>query len=241
MNAVITAGGRVTGDFALEIGTPVKALAPIGGSSLLDRAVAAAREAGATRIAVVGGDEVRASGAKVDFFIHEAPTGAQNVHLALSAYGDEAVMYLTSDLPFISGAHVRAFMERTPVGSLGVPLAAAGDYERRFPRAPEHATTIGRERISNGSVFLIPAGAARVIDSMAQRLFSARKDLARMAVMLGPSLLLKFALRRLTIADVERKAASLLGFSAFAVRDCAPELCFDIDTIEDYRYALEHA
>jgi len=241
MNAVITAGGRVTGDFALAIGTPVKALARIRGSSLLEQAIAAAREAGATRVAVVGGEEVRASGAPIDIFIPEAPTGAQNVHLALGAFGEDAFMYLTSDLPFISGAHARAFLERTPAASLGVPLAAAADYERRFPLAPEHATTIGGERISNGSVFLIPPNAARVIDSMAQRLFNARKDLLGMAVMLGPSLLLKFAFKRLTIADVEGKAASLLGFSALAVRDCAPELCFDIDTIEDYRYALEHA
>jgi len=239
MNAVITAGGRVAGEFARAIGSPVKALARIGGSSLLERAISSARGAGATRVAVVGGDEVRASGAQIDLFIPEAPSGAQNVHLALSAFGDEGLIYLTSDLPFLSGAHIRAFLARTPPASLGIPLAAADDYERQFPGSPEHATVIGGERISNGSVFLVPPGAAPLIDSMAQKLFDARKDLLAMAVMLGPGLLLKFALKRLTIADIERKAASLLGFSAVAVRDCDPELCFDIDTFEDYRYALE--
>ena len=241
MHAVITAGGRVTGEFATAIGTPVKALARIGGSSLLERAITAARDAGADNVAVVGGEEVRASGAPMDRFIPEAPTGAQNVHLALSAFGDEPIVYLTSDLPFLRGADVRAFLQRTPPACLGLPLASEHEYEARFPHAPEHVTVIGGERIANGSVFAIPAGAARVIDAMAQKLFNARKDLLGMALMLGPALLLKFALKRLTIADIERKAAALLGFSAFAVRDCAPELCFDIDTIEDYRYALEHS
>lgn len=237
MNAVITAGGRVAGEFALAIGTPVKALARIGGSSLLERAIGAARDAGAERVAVVGGDEVRNCGAQIDCFIPEAATGSQNVHLALSAFGDDPILYLTSDLPFLGGKYVRDFLARTPQRSLGLPLASADTYERRFPGSPEHATVIGGERIANGSVFFIPAGAARTIDAMAQKLFTARKDLLAMAVMLGPVLLLKFALKRLTIADIERKAAALLGFSAFAVRDCAPELCFDVDTLEDYRYA----
>jgi GTP:adenosylcobinamide-phosphate guanylyltransferase len=237
MHAVITAGGRVTGEFASAIGTPVKALASIGGISLLERAIEAARDAGAQCVAVVGGDEVRNSGAEIDRFIPEGPTGAQNVHLALSAFGDEPVLYLTSDLPFLGGEYVRDFLARVPHACLGMPLAAAELYERRFPGSPEHATVIGGERIANGSVFFIPAGAGSSIDTIAQKLFNARKDLIGMAVMLGPALLLKFALKRLTIADIERKAAALLGFSAFAVRDCAPELCFDVDTLEDFRYA----
>lgn len=241
-NAVITAGGRVEGEFAAAIGSPVKALARLGDSTLLERGIAAARAAGAASVAVIGGDEVRgAVGAQIDQLIPEAPSGAQNVHLALGAFPDDEFLYLTSDLPFITGSSVRAFLERRTPASLAMPLAGADAYAARFPGSPEHATTIGKERVANGSVFVVPAGAARVIDSVAQQLFNARKNLPAMARLLGPALLLKFATRRLSIADIERKAASLLGIPVFAVRDCAPELCFDIDTIEDYRYALGHS
>lgn len=242
MHAVITAGGRVDGAFAEQIGSSVKALAPVGGQTLLARTILAARLAGAGRVAVLGGAEVQAAdGALADDFIPESQSGAENVHRALCFYGEEPLLYLTSDMPYVSGALIREFLDRAPDSALAMPLADATEYETRFPGAPDHATVIGGERIANGSAFFIPAHAARTIDNVAQRLFDARKSLPRMAVLLGPALLLKFAFRRLQIADVERKAAALLGFSVRAVRDCAPELCFDVDTIEDYRYAIEHA
>ena len=242
MHAVITAGGRVCPEFAAQIGTPVKALARVGGVTLLDRAIAAARSAGIEQLALVGGKEVRAHARDaVDVFIDEGSTGAANVHLALSAFPDKTLLYLTSDLPFVCDAAVREFLKRVPPASLAMPLAAAAAYERRFPSAPDRATTIGGERITNGCVFVIPAGVAPVIDGVAQKLFTARKDLFGMATLLGPALLVKFAMRRIRIADVERKAVALLGCPVVAVRECAPELCFDVDTIDDYRYALAHA
>jgi CTP:molybdopterin cytidylyltransferase MocA len=33
----------------------------------------------------------------------------------------------------------------------------------------------------------------------------------------------------------------MLGVRARAVRDCSPALCFDIDTWDDYRYALDRS
>jgi len=61
VNAVITAGARVDGEFAGRIGTDVKALARIGNRTMLQASIEAARGAGATRIAVVGGAEIRAA------------------------------------------------------------------------------------------------------------------------------------------------------------------------------------
>jgi hypothetical protein len=54
-------------------------------------------------------------------------------------------------------------------------------------------------------------------------------------------LLLRFLLRRLQIADVERRARTALGVDAVAVRDSSPALCFDVDTLDDYRYACARA
>lgn len=246
MHAVITAGGRVDGDFAHAIGTPVKALAKVGGVTMLSKAIAAARAAGAQRIAVVGGDEVREAVAEsVDDFIPESfgggRDGADNVHRALTFFGDAPLLYLTSDMPYVDGRFVSEFLDRAAAEAVSMPLADARTYEMRFPGAADHVTAIAHERVANASVFFIPRGAAPVIDGVAQRLFAARKSASRMALLLGPALLLKFALKRLTIADVERRAAHLLGLSVRAVRDCAPELCFDVDTFEDYRYACGSA
>jgi len=241
MDAVITAGGRVGPPFAGIIGTTVKALAVVGGASMLERAIAAARGAGARQVAVIGGHEVRSScGHLIDRFVDEAPSGSENVRRALNVFVDSEFLYLTSDLPFISALALRSFMDRVPAGAIGMPLADADAYETRFPDAPAHAAVIGGERVANGSAFLIPARAASVIRSIAQQFFNARKNVVRMACLLGPQLLFKYALRRLRILDIETRAAVVLGFPAHAIRDCAPELCYDVDDLGDYQYACDH-
>ena len=132
------------------------------------------------------------------------------------------------------------FLDRTPPGTIAMPLADAVAYESRFANAPAHATVIGGERVANGSAFWIPTGAALRITEVSQRFFHARKSLLRMATLLGPQLLFKFAMRQLRIADIERRASAVFGVPTLAIRDCAPELCYDVDDLADYRYACEH-
>ena len=242
-NAVITAGGRVDGAYALAIGTDVKALATVRGSTLLARAIDAAREAGAARIAVVGGDEVRTAAAhRVDKIVPEAASGSENVLAALHAWpANERLLYLTSDMPYVNGAAVRDFVARVPPGTLALPLTEEADYERRFPDAPAHGLVLAGERITNGGAFIIPAGAAPSIETFATRFFGARKSLFQMARLLGFVMLAEFASRRLTISRLERHALRLLGIDARAVRNSAPELAFDCDTLADLEYARERA
>ncbi|MBV8152304.1 MAG: hypothetical protein JOY59_12165, partial [Candidatus Eremiobacteraeota bacterium] len=56
---------------------------------MLDRVLDALEGAGATQIAVIGGEEVRAAcGARVARFVQEGDTGSKNVLLALGAWPD---------------------------------------------------------------------------------------------------------------------------------------------------------
>jgi hypothetical protein len=78
------------------------------------------------------------------------------------------------------------------------------------------------------------------VREVAGRFFRARKSAVGMARLLGGALLLRFLVRRLRIADVERRAERVLGVRAAAIRAAAPGLCYDVDTLADYRYACEH-
>ncbi len=243
MNAVITAGARVDAEFAGRIGTPVKALACVAGRTLLSASIDAARQAGVTRLAVVGGSEVsEACASSVERVIEESASGAANLQKALHAWNErEPLLYMTSDMPFIGGAALRDFVEAAPADALGLPVTACSDFERRFPGAPRFGIEIGRERIVNGGVFWIPAGAASAVEKLAMRFFQTRKSPARMALLLGPALCLRFALRRLTIASLEAEARRRLGIPALAIRNAPPELAYDVDTLEEYLYAEARA
>ena len=237
--AAITAGGRVEGALQAALGTPVKALARIGERTLLDTAILAARGAGAARVVVVGGSEVRAHCSEaVDTVIDESSDGRENLRRALLAAGDAPLLLLTSDLPFVNPHALGQFLVGARGSDVAMPLARRDAYLTTFPGAPPHDVDVGGERVVNGSAFAFAPGAAPRVVEIALRLFAARKSLLGMASLLGPALLARFALGRLRIADVEARAQVKLGLAARAVRDASPELCYDIDTIDDYRYAV---
>jgi hypothetical protein len=243
VRAVITAGGTVDGAFAAAIGTTVKALAPFGPRTLLDAALAACEGAAIEGIAVIGGAEVRAhlAGRESVRVIDAAADGRTNVLRALAAWPGERFVYLTSDLPFASAAGLRDFVERSRPAAVTMALADAEAYAMRFPSAPEHAVALRGERVANGNAFVIAPGAAEPIQALATQFFDARKSLPRLALLLGPSICLRFATKQLRIADLEAYGRRRLGLTVAAVRGCDPGLCYDVDTLDEYAYACRPA
>lgn len=212
------------------------------GVTLLDRAIDAARGAGARRIVVIGGAEVRAHcGDRVDEVVAEACDGRENIRRAMASCADEPLLLSSSDMPFVTGEALGEFVRHARAFDLALPLAEADEYERAYPGAPPHVTRMGSERVANGNVvYFGPGVALRALD-VSQKFFDARKSLARMALLLGPALVVRFATQTLRIDHVEARGRVLLGLQVRAIRASAPGLCFDIDTRADYRYAVDLA
>lgn len=242
MHAVITAGGPIEGAFAQRAGTNRKALAMVRGRSMIERAIDALHGCGIAQIAVVGDDRV--AWVCEPLGVHMVPDsgmGTGNILRALDAWpGDRPLLYLTCDMPYIDAACVQWVIERTDATTLSMPLAEHVDYVARFPGAPEAGITLSGERVVNGGVFFIPAGAQNTVRSFATSLFQARKAPWRMAAIAGPLMLLRFALGRASVASLESRARAVLGIPVAALRGAPPELAYDADSDADYVYALEH-
>lgn len=241
MNAVITAGGTIDGAYARLASARTKALAPVRGVTMVERTIYALREIGVERIAVVGSDDVsRAIGAKIERMIADRGSGSENVVAALDAWPhDQPMLYLTCDMPYITGDALRAFSHAVAPDALAMPLTGIDAFRARFPNAPPFGIALAGETVVNGGVFHIPAGGAPRARDFATALFEARKAPWRMATIAGPALLLKFAMKRLSVSDLERHATRVLATPVMAVRDAPAELAFDADTVDEYRYALD--
>jgi len=243
VKAVITAGGRIDGVFAQIAGTRVKALAPVRGRTMLQRMLEALRSCGVGRIGVVGGEEVRAAcGGDVDRFVPESPSGSENLLRALRTWADdgEPLLYATSDLPYVTPAAIAAFTTRVPAGTLAIALADFAAFEKRFPEAPPYGITLAGEKVVNGGVFVLPDGSSETLAAIAARFFDARKRPWQMAGLVSPIVLIRFLLHRLSVSDLEAVALRVLQMPARAVRHCAPELAYDVDTPVEYGYACAH-
>jgi len=218
---------------------PVKRIAI---SDLLDGGREAGSGARIDGVAVIGGPEVRAHMAGRDVrLIDAAEDGATNVLRALDAWPGERFVYLTSDMPFASAAGLRDLIARSAGYAVTMALADVDAYEARFPGAPEHSVAIGGERVANGNAFVVGPEAVAPARALATKFFDARRSLLRMALLLGPAMCLRFATKRLTIAGLEQYGCRRLGVAVGALRGCDPGLCYDVDTLLEYKYALNHA
>lgn len=243
MRAVITAGGPVDGDYARRAGTPLKALAPVRGRTMLARTIDALRACGIERIAVVGNDAVRAECDRIapTAMVPDAGTGSGNVLGALDAWpDDDALLYLTCDMPYIDASSLQWVLDRIEPLTLSMPVAEYSAFVKRFPDAPPFGITLGGERVVNAGVFHIPAGARARIRALATTMFESRKAPWKMASVAGPLILLQFVLGRASIAALEARARNVLGMPVTALRNGPPELAFDADADAEYVYALDH-
>jgi len=239
LDAVVTAGGRLSPSEARAFGTDVKALVRVGDRTLLTIVVDALRNAPETaRIVVVGPASARESTAGVDRWIDEYPTGEENLIAALQAATTERIVFSASDLPFVTPRAYSTF-----IASVGADVDAAYPIYRReeflnaYPGGRSKFAQLADGDWTGGSAFVLNrAPLLRNLDAL-RRAFGARKSLFALASLLGAALLFKFAFRTLRVEDVERRASAVPGATVKAVTGADPALGMDCDDMSDLTYS----
>jgi molybdopterin-guanine dinucleotide biosynthesis protein A len=246
--AVITAGGRIEGEFADTAKTSVKALVPLQGISLVERVLAGLVQS--ERIA----DPVLVVGPEVDLrmslgesassvrFLEEGVSGPENMVRGLSAVGESGAngwaILCTCDVPFLTGDAVRWLLDSAPdEADIVFPILTKAEYEAAFPGSPGTYVGIEGEQYTGGSVFLVRPSAIIRNRALIKRVFEARKSVFAMARLGGFGLVGRLMTRTLTVEYVEARASLLTGCRCRALRHAPASLVADIDTMEDYRYA----
>jgi len=249
VDAVLPAGGRISAEFAEEAGVDVKALISLGGQTILERTLAALRATEQIgRVIVVGPREIeeRTGQFAADAVLTDAGSGPANILRGLDwlngANGgccSSRVLILTTDLPFLTPEAIAGFLAACPPDlDLCLPVLRREEFEACFPDHWAHYVRLrdGEWKIGCGAV-VSPAAITRN-RHLIERVFGARKSHLAMARLLGPLFILRFFTRRLTVRHIERRSLRILRCTGRSIRGCAPELAFDIDYPQDYRYAV---
>ena len=238
LDAVITAGGRLSPDAAARFGTDVKALVRINGKPLIATVVdALAGMPGIGRIAVVGPAEAR-SAVSVDLWIDEFKTGEENLVAAVRAATTERMIMSASDLPFVTPASFAGLVAKTPDDvDACYPVFGREEFLRAYPLGRKHFATLADGEWTGASAFVLNRSPLLKDESLIRKAFGTRKSLFALASLFGPALLLKFVTRRLTVPDVERRAGSLLKAKVRAIYGADPALAMDCDDPIDLIYA----
>ncbi len=244
-NVVIPAGGVIPEEYARALGTPFRALAPLGPERrpVMQMVVDALRDSGAVgRVVGVAAEPVQTLIRGVDVWLTAGDGGPDNIRRGLAALPDAGTPALvcTSDLPLLTPQAVADFAARCDGGAdVSFALVRASEYEAAFPDAPpsEWVTLRDAGPVTLGGLFGIRPDFLQRQEIMLARVFESRKHQWRMARLLGPRLLWQWATHTLTLPTLVARGETILGGRAQVVRDAAPCLAFDIDNADDYTYA----
>ena len=251
IDAVLPAGGRISGPFAAEAGAEVKALILLAGCTMLEHTIRALRESARVgRVVVIGPEELSAhpATAGADAVLPEGESGPANVLRGLEWLREadggrhaERALIVTTDLAALTPEAITNFLDACPADAdICLPLIRRAEIQARFPGLSLDYVRLRDGEWTMGCAFLVNPDAVARNHHLIVRVFAARKSQLAMARLLGMGFVLRFLVGQLSVSDIEGRCRQILGCGAVAVKGSPPELALDIDQLEDYRYALRH-
>ncbi|GBC91697.1 hypothetical protein HRbin15_00152 [bacterium HR15] len=255
MDAVLIAGGLAPSELVQEAGYPRKGLFRFAGQPLVQRVVRVLQASGIGRVVVVGSELLMAhlnESPNRLLFALEGAEPIENLLRGIERLGltDEArFLHCAVDLPMLTPHAVCDWLNALPPESdLAVGFVPNTVFERHFPGAPYKAVRFREGYFLNASLSVMRVGFLKAHAPQLQRLAHARKSLPWFTLCLaswlgvrfltmGVPTLARFAMGRLSLQELPLLAQRAFDIRLHVYPHAMPELAFDIDTVDDYRYA----
>lgn len=234
--ALVLAGSRggidPVADYA---GVSQKGLIRLEGRTLLERVVSALRDAGASRIAVSTADPtLMAECARLECEPLAPEAGpSQSVRSAAEVLATP-LLVTTVDHALLQGAWVRQFLMDAPAEADVCALVAARSVvETDAPATKRTYMRLADGDFSGCNLFWLANDRALAVVDLWRRVEAERKRPWKIAAMLGPGLLIRYALGGLTLTEAGKALGRLAGVSAAVVRSPYGLAAVDVDKPAD--------
>ena len=248
IDAILPAGGLIDDAFAAKVGVKNKALIQFDGKTILRRTLDALEASGRVgETVVIGTEEVleHEDAKQAGTTLPAGGSGPDNILKGLLFLMErpnppDKVLIATTDMPFLTDAIIEDFLDKCASDcDIHVPLVTRDQYVARFPGSTANFVPLKDNVWTIGGAYVVDVQAFQAALPHVQKLFEQRKSKLGMAKLLGPVFLCRFLAKKLTVPMVEAKLKQILGCTGAPVLNCAPELAYDIDDIEDYEYAMK--
>lgn len=158
--------------------------------------------------------------------------------LATVPPGATAVLFLTSDIPWITGDIIDEFLRLSPRDvDVVYPVIPRAVAEARFPGTRRTYIRVKDGVFTGGNLFLVNPAILPALAERGQKLLSHRKSPWKLAQDLGFGFLWRFLTGRLSLTQIEAEAGSLLGVQGKALIFPYAEAGVDVDKPEDLALA----
>jgi CTP:molybdopterin cytidylyltransferase MocA len=159
---------------------------------------------------------------------------------SVGAYIDELrpgdiALVTTADHPLLTPEMVARFLEVALERDADVVVGVVSEtvYRARFPSGPRTFIRLADDAFSGANLFLVRAPDAASVARFWVRLEAVRKRPWRLVSHFGPSVLLRFVLRRLTVAEAEYEVSRRVGARVALVSLPFAEAALDVDRPSD--------
>jgi GTP:adenosylcobinamide-phosphate guanylyltransferase len=243
VNAVVLAGGPPDAVAALHPGAANKAFVPVAGTALVGRVLDALRAVPRVeRIIVVAPPQTHGSAALAA--ADEArPDGLRMIDSLRSGMAGfppgAPLLIVASDLPVLTTPAIDEVFDALAVCDLDVAYTclARRYHDQRYPQIPHTWARMRDGQFCGGGVSAIKPRALDRLGEFLDALGAARKAPLRLAAVFGWDVLIRFALGRLSIADAQARASSIMRFPVGAIRCTHPEIAVNVDRPRDVALA----
>lgn len=240
--AILLAGGKLEKDFESFGDYPGKAYLPINGKpmaryvidvlrsiprlkrivSVIPNGANAGEWAGTT--AILGGNSI----------IESMAAGFQ----ALSK-DTEMALLATCDLPALTKESVDDFMNQVETENPGLAFGfvSKDDSEAKFPGVPHTYISVKEGTFCGSGLIAIMPDKFPILQKFAAEATENRKNLFKIAKILGVKIMTKLLLKTLTLKEAEVRASELLTFKAKGIRSRFPEIAFNVDNAHTLQIA----
>lgn len=245
MDAVVTAGGRISGEFAERSGVTVKALLEVGGKPVIHTVIDAIRGVPEVdKIFLVGPAELAHSpiASSIDELIPDTGDGAANFIAGVERCSGERALFAASDLPFLTIESIRSFLNLCPPDAdFCYPVLRKERFLQAYKTTHSKFVALKEGEFTGGCVFQINPAALLANKDLINRVFTSRKSPFKLASILGWSFCLRLLTHTADIAHCAKRGSELMNSNCRVVVNCPPELAYDMDNPEDYEFALRYA
>ena len=243
INAIVLAGGPYDELAARTPGAPNKAFVEIAGVTLVERTLRALRSAPSVRHIIVVAPRQTHGTAPLALADECRPDGERIRDSLRSGLRDlprdEDVLVSTSDLPVLTTESIEDYIARAYGSDADLTY---GCLEKRvhmakYPQVPHTWAPLSDGTYCGTGFITIRPRVFPSLERFIEQLGRARKNPLHLARLFGMNVLLRFALRRLSIEQAEARASQVIGARVRAVVSPYAEIGVNVDRVSDIALA----
>lgn len=240
VEAIILAGALNNGKLADVSKETYEALIPVEGRPMIEYVIEAlGRSATIKGITVVGPVEAMKSSGFGHGIRLVQSDGKMFENLSIGvehARSTDPVLIVTSDIPLIHPQAIDDFVTRCLAvdADIHYPIITKSVSESQFPGVRRTYVPLKGGVFTGGNIALIrPEVVPACRDTISQAI-AMRKNPWKLSRLLGFKFIIKLMFKQLTLAEIERRVESILGFKGVGIETDHPEIGIDIDKPEDF-------